>query len=913
MKNEWRVVFCVFGFFSLFFINAGKAQEPAAYNPRRLLVKPNASATAAQVGAAHAAVNAKVHRQYPEIKNWQVLELPAGLDVKKAMEHYRRTGLFELVQPDYVVHVLLAPNDPAYQNGTLWAMNNTGQNGGTADADIDAPEAWDTRTAATNIIVAVIDTGVRYTHEDLAGNMWVNPGEIAGNGIDDDANGYVDDVHGINAITGAGDPWDDHFHGTHCSGTIGGIGNNGKGVAGVCWAVKIMGCKFLNAGGSGNTSDAIECINYARVKGAKIMSNSWGGGPYDAALRDVIISARNAGIIFVAAAGNSGADSDVNPTYPAAYDVDNIVSVAATDRNDLLASFSNYGLTSVDLGAPGVEIYSSYNTSDSAYGTLSGTSMATPHVAGALALVAAQFPGQTYSQLIWRVLGNVDAITSLDGKCATGGRLNVWNALTLAPRAIANFTANPSSGEPPLTVYFTNTTIGATTNLVWDFGDGSTASGVPNPTHTYTNLGTYNVTLTAYSTGGVSTRTRQILVAKNYTMSPAPFAWVDPTAMTPLALTDDSYSPQTLPFAFVFYGQSNTTLYVGSNGLLGFNPSGMNAYINSDMPNTAAPNAIVAPYWDDLNPGMAGSVHIGTIGSAPNRTVVVSWVGVPHYSDATALMTFQTLLSEGSGDIKMQFQEVQPGNLSYGAGRSATVGIENQTGALARKYSYLGSTLLSNQQAILFSIAPPVAPGTLAVTPADGLSSAGYPGGPFSPSSKTYTLANTGGFAIDWTASASAAWVSLSATDGSLAPGATTAVQVSINSNANALPAGSYTGAVAFANTTNGRGNTTRPVSLSVVGYTLNPPGSLTASFATGPKVILNWTDTSVGEDGFAIERAEKSGRWGAFSQIATVGPNVTTYTDNSVAGNRQYRYRVRAYRGGLYSGYSNVAQIRTR
>ena len=389
-------------------------------------MKPKKGAEGLQIASQHSVIGAQVERTFARIGNLQIVKLPPGLSVEKAIEHYQRSGMVEYAEPDYELHVLLTPNDPNYLDGTLWAMNNNGQNGGTPDADIDAPEAWDTRTAANPVIVAVIDTGARYTHEDLAANIWSNTCvSCPVNGVV-----YNNDYYGINAIANTGDPWDDHFHGTHVSGTIGGVGNNGKGVVGVAWNVRIMALKFLNSSGFGSTSDAIECINYGIVKGAKIMSNSWGGGGYDQALFDAIAAARDADIIFVAAAGNNGSNNDTTPTYPASYALNNILAVAATDRNDLLASFSNYGATSVELGAPGVNIYSTYNTSDSAYNTLSGTSMATPHVSGALALLRAQFPELNYSQAIAELLATVDPIPSLTGKTVTGGRLNLQKLLT---------------------------------------------------------------------------------------------------------------------------------------------------------------------------------------------------------------------------------------------------------------------------------------------------------------------------------------------------------------------------------------------------------------------------------------------------------------------------------------------------
>jgi subtilisin family serine protease len=327
------------------------------------------------------------------------------------------------VEPDYVRQAILVPNDPQYLNGTLWGLNQI------SDADIDAPEGWNVRSSAGAVIVAVIDTGIKTTHQDLAANMWRNSAEIAGNKIDDDANGFVDDVYGCDAYNNDGDPTDDNGHGSHCAGTIGGTGNNAIGVTGVAWGVKLMACKFLSATGSGADSDAVRCIDYARSKGAKILSNSWGGGGAGVSLQAAIERSRTAGLIFVAAAGNDGRNTDSSPSYPASIATDNIVSVAATTRTDTLASFSNYGSVTTDLGAPGDGILSTVSSSDTAYATYSGTSMATPHVAGVLALLVAQFPAESYSTIITRLLNGTDKIPALAGKTKSGGRLNLANAL----------------------------------------------------------------------------------------------------------------------------------------------------------------------------------------------------------------------------------------------------------------------------------------------------------------------------------------------------------------------------------------------------------------------------------------------------------------------------------------------------
>ncbi len=364
----------------------------------------------------------------PAINRWYLVKLPPDMSVDEALAILKQDSNVEVAEPNYEVSIAATPNDPRYPE--LWNMHNIAQTGGTPDADIDGPEAWDITTGDGNVIIGVIDTGVDYTHEDLKDNMWTNPGEIPGNGIDDDGNGYVDDVYGYDFVNNDGDPMDDHGHGTHVAGTIAGVGDNNIGVVGVNWNAKIAGIKFLSARGGGSTAGAINSIVYANNNGISITNNSWGGGRFSQALLDAI----NAGGLFVAAAGNTGRNADNFPQYPAAYTSDNIISVAATDHNDALASFSTYGLTSVDLAAPGVRIlstvpYSSCPLCDtSGYRWLNGTSMAAPHVAGAAALMRSVIPQSTTTQLKTWIMDSVDPIAALNGRMVTGGRLNI-NAL----------------------------------------------------------------------------------------------------------------------------------------------------------------------------------------------------------------------------------------------------------------------------------------------------------------------------------------------------------------------------------------------------------------------------------------------------------------------------------------------------
>lgn len=353
----------------------------------------------------------------------------ASVDLASKIKQLEKSGKFEYVEPDWVVHLLNVPTDSAYTNGTLWGLNNQGQNGGTAGVDVNVISAWSQTTGDPNIVVGVVDTGIRYTHTDLASNMWVNPNEIPNNGVDDDNNGYIDDIYGINAINNSGDPFDDNDHGTHCAGTIAASGNDAGPIVGVAYTTKLMALKFLSASGSGSTSNAIETIQYALNEGVDILSNSWGGGGYSQSLYDVIAAANNAGVLFIAAAGNNASNTDNTTYYPQGYNVENVISVAAIDRTGNLASFSNYGVASVDIAAPGVAVYSSTASSDNSYSSFNGTSMATPHVAGVAALLLSEFPNASITDLKNRLLNSAVYLPALDGRIATEGMVNAAGAL----------------------------------------------------------------------------------------------------------------------------------------------------------------------------------------------------------------------------------------------------------------------------------------------------------------------------------------------------------------------------------------------------------------------------------------------------------------------------------------------------
>jgi subtilisin family serine protease len=420
------------------------------YIPGQIIVKYKPGTTTS------ARVSLRAQLGGPQLRDLRIINAElvkiTGMSVEKACDLAKRNANVEYAEPDYELNIAVIPNDTRFNE--LYAMRNTGQTGGTPGADIKATNAWDVFTGDPNLKVGVIDTGVDYTHPDLAANIWTNPGETPGNGIDDDNNGYIDDIHGYDFVNNDGDPMDDNGHGSHCSGTIAGVGNNGLGVTGVNWQCKIVGIKFLNSGGSGSTAGAIASVQYAVAVGVKLTSNSWGGGGFDQSLLDAINAANAANQLFIAAAGNNGSNNDVTAFYPANYNSPAIISVAATDHNDQLASFSNFGVTMVDLGAPGVDILSCQP--GGGYQLLSGTSMATPHVSGVAALIYGRFPGITNTVVKNRILSFATPIPALTGKCVTGARLNALGALSdpdnINPDAVSDLaTTNPGSTTMGLT------------------------------------------------------------------------------------------------------------------------------------------------------------------------------------------------------------------------------------------------------------------------------------------------------------------------------------------------------------------------------------------------------------------------------------------------------------------------------
>ena len=417
-------------------------KTPRRYAPDEVLVKFKSGKSNKAKKLSVGKFNASIAENLGN-KGWTRVRLKKGQTVNDAIKSFRSAEDIEAVQPNYYYYLQLTPNDALW--GSLHGM-----------VKISAPAAWDIRTDCSSVVVADIDTGLDYTHEDLAANSWTNPGEIDGNGVDDDGNGFIDDVHGYDFRYNDPDPMDEHGHGTHTAGTIGAIGNNSIGVVGVCWNVKIMGIKiYSEAADDSTTAMLINAYNYVRLMknrgvNIRVTNNSYGGCPEtcgdDPALRDALDAMGDAGILNVFAAGNSGTNNDVSPFFPASYDSPHILSVGGSGQSD--ERIYNYGATTVDLAAPGSQIWSTipmYNPNH--YAHLSGTSMSAPHVAGAAALLAAQYPSLSVASLKATLINTADALPAFTGLNRANGRLNV--AAALQNPTICTFTLASNSLRPP--------------------------------------------------------------------------------------------------------------------------------------------------------------------------------------------------------------------------------------------------------------------------------------------------------------------------------------------------------------------------------------------------------------------------------------------------------------------------------
>lgn len=710
----------------------------AKYRPGEVLVRFRAGTPQWAVQAAHAAVGGRVAKSWGSVDGLQLVRLPAGLTAREAIRKYRSDSNVLYVEPNYVVHALATPNDPMFSQ--MWGLQNTGQNGGVSGADIHATQAWALTTGSSSIVVAILDTGIDYKHQDLVANVWSNPTAFSQT-IDGVSIDCAAGTHGFNTITGECDPLDDNGHGSHTSGTIGAAGNNGLGVVGVNWSVQLMPCKFLDQYGGGVVADAITCLDFVKAmkdRGANVVAtnNSWGGVGFSQALSDAIQAQQKDGILFIAAAGNDFNDNDLDPVYPANYLLPNVISVAATTRFDQLANFSDLGSHSVYLGAPGQEILST--TPNNTYTVLSGTSMATPHVTGTAALLAAQNSSRDWRAIKNLILAGGDTIPALS-ETITGKRLDAYGSLTCsnskilarlqptldsipatAGQPITIAALNINCGQPAGTVQISVTPGNQTFSLVDSGVPPDQAAGDGVYTGQWSPPGPGN-----YQLGFPNGDSVQVTVLSNYVASETSYAY-QTISGTSLNLGDDDIATVNSPFPVQFGGGSFTKLYVSSNGTISFTNAfddysnwylPLNYLLNINPANPPPPileqpvTTLIAPLWQDLYPikGTNQNVFWQVVGSSPNRQLVVEWRNVGTYECRTnpnANVTFEVVFSESSSNFIFNYENAAFGGTCSDEdfGESASVGMQITQNAGAQ-WSF-DQQAIGSGMSLLWSVAP---------------------------------------------------------------------------------------------------------------------------------------------------------------------------------------------------------------
>lgn len=706
-----------------------------------------------RVSVTHSKAGARVAQSLMRVPAQRVL-IPAagGIDAMKAAAAvYAADPDVLAVEPNYFGSIYQLPNDP--YGMVLWGLDAIG-----------ATNAWQETTGSRDIVVAVVDTGVGEGgipgHEDLDANLWANPGEIPGNGVDDDGNGLIDDVYGWNFIESDGDPsvpYDRNSHGTHCAGTIGAVGNNGTGVVGVNWEVSIVGVKSMDNNGGGTVASLAGGIEYVAWFDGKegrprihLSNHSW-GVPWDSTLiRRAVELTRDAGHLLIAAAGNDTVDNDVVASYPANYDYDNIISVASLARHQAgdgtvsyaLSDFSNFGLESVDLAAPGSLIVSTVPQLSGLYGVKSGTSMAAPHVSGAAALLYSVAPNARYYSIRRALMdaARMNPLEGLEDKTVTGGMLYLPTALDLLarmdvyPHTVTNKAFGPPGGgfsgfpfvyEVALPKEGTRAEISVTVDQPWvdlwvegvnhgqaysGWWDGSVVFDVVAQTNAATLLLDYSFD-TPYQAdivftdlthaaagmpGTVMTKTILLKVSDNYVLQSAPFEWIEAAAPAPVT---DFAQPIQLPFDFTYFDKVYTQMWVNANGMISLEEGVFPAGGNVALPEQGSEVALICPYWDDLvatNVRQRVSVTVDAAGSH----VAVTWRDVkPADAGDDACLEFQAVLypasstgeapTPGGNDIRFNYRHAAQDD-DAGAGRQATIGLQDDGAFGAREYTVDG-------------------------------------------------------------------------------------------------------------------------------------------------------------------------------------------------------------------------------
>lgn len=661
LRRSTCVLFTVITVGGLFIGMPAAQQAPEPYVTGELLVQFKPGASEDRRAAVRAAHGARTVRRYDRLDTEQLI-LPATANVRAVAQALRVHPDVAAAQPNFIRQITATapPNDPYWLNGSLWGLEK-----------ISASAAWNNFGAGTDtVVVADIDTGVDYTHPDLAANMWTNPGEIAGNGVDDDGNGYVDDVYGIDTRNHDGDPADDHGHGTHTAGTFGAVSNNGLGVAGVSLNVRILACKFISSGGTGTDAGAIECFNYVvnqRQRGVnvRVTNNSWGGlreSVFPSVLKNAIDTAGENGILNVFAAGNDGIDTDVYPFDPASFTSPSIVSVAASDSGDGRATWSNYGVNSVDLAAPGASILS---TVIGGYGWASGTSMATPHVAGAAALLLSHSPGLGVLAVKDALLNNVDRLDQWNGLVASAGRLNAYRTLTgtsvnVSPSVSLTSPTPGTTVTAPATISLAaaaNDSDGSVTRVDFYANGGWIGADATAPyevTWSSVGAGTYSLTAIAMDNGGATTTsdavTIQVLTPSNVPptitlSSPSDGAsFAAPATIVMTAAANDSDG-----------GIARVDFYVGGVLAGSTATSPYSLTLNNLGAGTYSLSAIAVDVDGASTASGVVTVYVTNASNQPPQVALTSPVDGSVFSPSTAIQLTATAADADSGVARVEF------------------------------------------------------------------------------------------------------------------------------------------------------------------------------------------------------------------------------------------------------------------
>jgi len=743
------------------------------YKPDKVLVRFRPGVQRSEMEAAHQQSGAKILSEPAIVHGLHIVQLGVGVSLESALKNYRGNKSVLYAEPDYLVHASGAPNDPQFP--AQWNLQNTGQNGGTLGADIRAVQAWGITTGSPNTFVAVLDTGIDYTHQDLAANVWSAASAFS----IPDQNGNIitcaASSHGLNAVAGTCDPQDDNGHGSHVSGIIGAVGNNNIGVAGVNWQVRILPCKILDATGAGDLASVIVCLDLVKQLkdgGLNIVAtnNSWGGSDFSQALQDAIAAHFSDGILFIAAAGNDFSDNDEIPTYPANVALPNVISVSAMNRFDAVATFSNVGRRTVHLGAPGEEILST--TPNNTYSVFSGTSMAAPHVTGVAALLKAQDPSRDWRAIKNLILAGGDSIASL-GQTITQRRLNAYGAMTCTNSRVQSRVlpvADVVSGSigSPITLSFLNINCsqpagnvtvqispGGQTVTLTDDGtapDQAAGDGLYSGQWTPAAFGNYSLTFPDGSVLNIG-----VLAAYGFVQTPYSYTTITGTNLN---LGDDSVAAVSSPFPIQFGGGNFSQMFVSSNGTISFtdayagynnvllSPDGFPSYVQQ-------PTTLIAPFWMDLFPvkGTSENVFWQVTGTAPNRQLVVEWRNVRSFlcrSDNSATITFEVVFREGSSDILFNYLDTIFGDscASQDDGQTATIGVQpSPTSGVDWVFDF--GIFTSGGTSILWQSPPPARPNN----PVPVLASIFPSSAPFLSPDLTLTVTGSGfmfGSFVQW-------------------------------------------------------------------------------------------------------------------------------------------------------------------